>query len=96
MLTQKIVILSKANDDDNLLFNVPHVEPLNNTTQASMVVSTLHATVETTSSSDDSLARKPCSCLLPAVTVASVNYQHDNQIMSNTDHSPNGTVVVKV
>ncbi len=49
------------------------MEPPHNTTQASIVVSTLHPTEETTSSSDNYLARKPHSCSMPAVTVASVN-----------------------
>ena len=44
--------------------NVVHAEPPYNTAQASILVSTSHATVETTSSPDDSLARKPHSCLM--------------------------------
>jgi hypothetical protein len=38
--------------------NVVHVETPHNTAEISIVVSTAHASVETTSSSDDSLARE--------------------------------------
>jgi hypothetical protein len=44
--------------------NVVHVETPHNTAQASIVVSTAHAMVETTYSSDDSLARKQNSSLM--------------------------------
>jgi hypothetical protein len=41
--------------------NVVHVETPHNIAQASIVVSTAHATVETTSSYNDSLVRKQYS-----------------------------------
>jgi hypothetical protein len=44
--------------------NVVHVETPHNTAEALIVVSTAHATVETKSSSDDSLARKQYSSLM--------------------------------
>jgi hypothetical protein len=44
--------------------NVVHVETPHNTAKASIVVSTPHATVEMTSSSDDFLARKQYSSLM--------------------------------
>ena len=44
--------------------NVVHVETPPNTAEASVIVSTAHATVETTSLSDDSLARKQYSSLM--------------------------------
>ena len=47
------------------------MKPPHNTALASIVVSTAHATEETTSSSDDSLARKARSYLMPEVTVDS-------------------------
>jgi hypothetical protein len=46
--------------------NVAHVETPHNTAEASIVISTVHATVETTSSFDDSLARKQYSSLMSA------------------------------
>jgi hypothetical protein len=45
-------------DDDNFGNVLVHVETPHNTAEASIVVSTAHATVVTASSSDDSLARK--------------------------------------
>jgi hypothetical protein len=79
-------------------FSVPQVEPPHNTTQASIVVSTFHATVETTSSYDDSLARKPRSCLMPAVTVASVNMaiKYQTQISRQTVVVPVGNYCIRV
>lgn len=62
----------ESNDDDHFGNVVPHVEIPHSTAQASIIDSTAHATVETTSSSNNSLLRKPCSCM-PAVTVAFVN-----------------------
>jgi hypothetical protein len=44
--------------------NVVHVKTPHNIAQASIVVSKAHATIETTSSSDDSLARKQYSHLM--------------------------------
>jgi hypothetical protein len=44
--------------------NVVHVETPHNTAEALIFVSTVHATVETTSSSNDSLARKQYSSLM--------------------------------
>jgi hypothetical protein len=62
--------------------NVPHAEP-HDTTQASIVVSTLHAPVETTTSYNDYQARKPHSCLMPASSGICISQHHGNQ-RSNT------------
>ena len=48
-----------------LFCNIAHVEPPHNTTQETIVVSTLHAMVETTSSSDKSVVRKSRFCSMP-------------------------------
>jgi hypothetical protein len=47
-----------------LFCDVRHVETPQNTAVTSIVVSTAHATVETTSSSDDYLARKRYSSMM--------------------------------
>jgi hypothetical protein len=53
-------------DDDNFFWqnSFVHAETPHNTTETSIVVSAAHATVEMTSSSDDSLARKQHSSLM--------------------------------
>ena len=61
----KKIMSSSESDDDDSFWNVSHVEPTHNTIEASVVVSTAHATIETTSLSDDSLVRNPHFCSMP-------------------------------
>ena len=59
-----VFLSSDSSYDDDVFFDVVHAQPPHNTPQASFVVSILHAFVETTSLSDDSLVRKLDFCFI--------------------------------